>query len=137
MHIVFTGSDQELPMISSIVAQMRHTPTLLVGDANIGQLAALYARSLVVIGPDSGPLHLAAAVGTPTVTLFGPADPIEFGPWGPPERHLVLASNIGCRPCRVLDWGSDPASNHPCMRDISIGQVLECARRLIQRDRFG
>jgi heptosyltransferase-2/heptosyltransferase-3 len=136
-QIVFTGSDQELPMISGIVAQMKHTPILLVGDANVGQLAALYARSLVVLGPDSGPLHLAAAVGTPTVTLFGPADPVEFGPWGPPDRHIVLTSTIGCRPCRVIDWGSDLPSNHPCMRDIPVSQVLDAARRLAQRHRFG
>ncbi|MCL4248950.1 MAG: glycosyltransferase family 9 protein [Anaerolineae bacterium] len=136
LSVVFTGGDHELPMISSIVTKMRHTPTLLVGDANIGQLAALYERAQVVLGPDSGPLHLAAAVGSATVTLFGPADPLEFGPWGPPERHIVLTSTIGCRPCRVVDWETDDPANHPCMRDIPMERVLEAARRLAQRDRF-
>jgi len=134
--IVFTGGDHELPMISQIVAKMSHTPALMVGDANIGQLAALYARARVVLGPDSGPLHLAAAVGSATVSLFGPADPEEFGPWGAPERHQVLTSNIGCRPCRVVDWETDDPANHPCVRDIPIAHVLEAARRLAQRDRF-
>jgi ADP-heptose:LPS heptosyltransferase len=108
----------------------------MVGDASIGQLAALYKRCAAVLGPDSGPLHLAAAVGTATVTLFGPADPVEFGPWGPAERHLVLTSTIGCRPCRVIDWGTDDPANHPCIRDITVDRVLEAARRLVQRDRF-
>lgn len=136
VHIIFTGADHELPMVSQIVAQMKHTPTLMVGDATIGQLAALYKRCTAVLGPDSGPLHLAASVGTATVTLFGPADPVEFGPWGNPDRHVVLASSIGCRPCRVIDWGTDDPANHPCIRDITVERVLDAARRLIQRDRF-
>jgi heptosyltransferase-2/heptosyltransferase-3 len=88
----------------------------------------------VVLGPDNGPLHLAAAVATPTVALFGPADPDEFRPWGPVERHAVLASSIACRPCRVLDWSGDDPANHPCMSDISVGAVLEAARRVVSRE---
>jgi lipopolysaccharide heptosyltransferase II len=136
-QIIFTGGDHELPMISQIIAQMRHTPALLVGDASIGQLAALYARCAAVLGPDSGPLHLASAVGTPTVTLYGPADPAEFGTWGATDLHLMLMSPIGCRPCRVIDWGTDDPANHPCVREITVDRVLEAARRLAQRDRFG
>jgi lipopolysaccharide heptosyltransferase II len=136
-QIIFTGSDHELPMISQIIAQMRHTPALLVGDASIGQLAALYARCVAVLGPDSGPLHLASAVKTPTATLFGPADPDEFGTWGSADHHIMLTSPIGCRPCRVIDWGTDDPANHPCVRDITVDRVLEAARRLVQRDRFG
>lgn len=126
--VVFTGGDHELGLVQSIAARMKHPAYLMAGDTRITQLAALFARALVVIGPDSGPLHLAAAVGTPTVGLFGPADPAEFSPWGPREKHIVLTSDIACRPCRVLDWGGDAPENHPCVRDITLGQVLEAAR---------
>ena len=91
-------------------------------------------RAKVVLGPDSGPMHLAAAVGTPTVALFGPADPLEFAPWGSKDKHIVLTSPIGCRPCRVLDWGDDMAKYHPCVNDITIGQVLEAARTVFNTD---
>jgi len=104
----------------------------MVGETDIHQLAALFQQALVVLGPDSGPLHLASAVGTPTVTLFGPADPVEFGTWGSSARHVILASDIACRPCRVLDWGADNPEYHPCMREIEVGQVLESARRVVQ-----
>lgn len=127
-RVVFTGGEHELNMIKRIAAQMQQPYCIIAGETHIGQLAALYNRARVVIGPDSGPLHLAAAVGTPTVTLFGPADPLEFGPWGPPDRHIILASDIGCRPCRILDWADDNPAYHPCMRDITIAQVLEAAR---------
>lgn len=130
--VVFTGGDHELEMVQEIVRQMRQPACIMVGDTRIGTLGALFQRSTIVLGPDSGPLHLAVAVGTPTVTLFGPADPLEFGSWGDPSIHPVLFSNINCRPCRILDWGTDAPDYHPCVRDISVGRVLEAARRAVQ-----
>lgn len=129
--IVFTGTDHEHAMIESIIAHMQQPAYNTAGDLTIDQLAALYARARVVIGPDSGPMHIAAAVDVPTVTLFGPADPLEFRPWGSPQQHVVLTSNIGCRPCRVLDWGDDDPDYHPCMRDIQPWQVVQTVQRLL------
>ncbi len=130
--VVFTGGDHEVPLIRQIMSHMEEDACIVAGDTRVGQLAALYARALVVMGPASGPTHLAAAVGTPTVTLFGPADPLEFGTWGPRDKHEILTTDIGCRPCRVLDWGEDNPEYHPCVRDISVGRVLTAARRVIQ-----
>lgn len=125
---VFTGTEGELPMIQRIAGQMRRAPCIMAGDTRIGSLAALYERARVVLGPDSGPLHLAVAVGTPTVTLYGAADPIEFGSWGRRERHAMLYTDIGCRPCRVLNWDGDDPKHHPCVRDITTARVLHAAR---------
>jgi ADP-heptose:LPS heptosyltransferase len=130
--IVFTGSDHELPLVRRIVQQMEQTACIMAGDTRVGQLAALFKRARVVLGPDSGPLHLAAAIGTPTVALYGPADPVEFSPWGDPQEHFILASDIGCRPCRVLDWESDNPEMHPCVREIPVARVLDAARRAAQ-----
>ncbi len=130
--VVFTGSGGEQAMIDTIISQMTKPAVALCGETDINQLAALYQRARVAIGPDSGPLHLAAAVGTPTVALFGPADPIEFAPWGDHRQHIVLTSEIECRPCRVLDWHDDDPANHPCVREIKISQVLEAARSAAQ-----
>jgi heptosyltransferase-2/heptosyltransferase-3 len=130
---VLTGSEGELVMIRRIAAQMQAKPCVMAGDTRIGTLAALHERAHVVLGPDSGPLHLAAAVGTPTVALFGPADPEEFGTWGERERHAVLFSDLGCRPCRVLDWDADDPQFHPCVRAISRDRVLAAARSVAVR----
>jgi heptosyltransferase-2/heptosyltransferase-3 len=127
--VVFTGSDHELALVRRIADQMKHTACIMAGDTRVGQLAALFSRAKMVMGPDSGPLHLASAVGTPTVALFGPADPAEFGQWGPPQKHFILTSDIGCRPCRVLNWSSDDPDNHPCVHDIPVARVLDAARR--------
>ena len=128
-RVVFTGSDNELPLVRRITQRMSQPACIIAGETNISQLAALYARARVVLGPDSGPLHLAAAVDTPTVTLFGPADPVEFAPWGSHQKHIILTSDIGCTPCRIIDWADDDLAYHPCMRDITVGEVLEAARR--------
>ena len=130
--IILTGSDHELPTARRIAGQMKQPSIVMAGDTRVGQLAALFKRSKLVLGADIGPLHLAAAVGTPTVSLFGPADPVEFGPWGSSEKHLVLTSDIACRPCRVLDWSGDDLAYHPCVRDINVARVLEAGRRAFQ-----
>jgi heptosyltransferase-2/heptosyltransferase-3 len=128
--IIFTGGDHELLLIQHITDRMASPAIILAGETTVGQLAALYAGAKIVLGPDSGPLHLAAAVGTPTVHLYGPADPAEFGPWGDPARHAVVTGDIGCRPCRILDWPDDDPACHPCVRDIPPEAVLAAALRV-------
>lgn len=98
----------------------------LGGCTDVGTLAAVFARCRLVMGPDSGPLHLAVAVGTPTVHLFGPADVARFGPWGPAERHRVVVSTLPCAPCGRLDWAE--VSDHPCVRVISVAEVVGAVR---------
>ncbi len=131
---ILTGGDHERGLVQAIVDRMETGACVTVGDTDINQLAALFEGALVVLGPDSGPLHLAAAVQTPTVALFGAADPVEFGQWGAKNRHAILTTDIGCRPCRVLDWGGDDLANHPCVREITVGRVLDAARRVLYVD---
>jgi heptosyltransferase-2/heptosyltransferase-3 len=127
--IALTGSEAEIPLVEQVASHMQHRPIMMAGDTRVGQLGALFARAKVVLGSDSGPMHLAAAVGVPTVTLYGPANPTEFGSWGPMTRNIMLMSDIGCRPCGILDWSSDDPANHPCVKEITVGRVLEAARR--------
>ena len=130
--IVFTGSSAEAALINDIVERMKVKANSIAGATTVGQLAELYRRSCLVLGPDSGAMHVAAAMHTPTVTLFGPADPIEFAPWGDERQHAVVTSSIACRPCRILDWRDDPIEYHPCVRDINVSQVLEETQRVMQ-----
>lgn len=130
--IVFTGTRSEAALIAEITAGMAAEAVRIAGETSVGQLAALYARARAVLGPDSGALHLAAAVAAPTVALFGPADPLEFAPWGDRRRHAVVTTEIGCRPCRILDWRNDNLAYHPCVRDITVQQVLKATRRVLK-----
>lgn len=129
--IVITGTSNEMALVESIVGKMKESAIAMAGATSVGQLAALYRRARLVLGADNGAIHLAAAVNTPTVTLFGPADPGEFAPWGDSRRHAIVTSTIGCRPCRILDWRNDNPEFHPCVREISVDRLLRVARTVI------
>ena len=130
--IAFTGAKSEQPLIAEIRARMS-SASYAIGETTIGQLAALNERASLVLGPDSGALHVAAAVDAPTVALFGPADQVEFAPWGNPRRHVVLTADWSCAPCRILDWRNDEMEDHPCVRDISVAQALDAASRMLSQ----
>jgi len=135
--VILTGSASEEPLVQTIAEQMASQPIIAAGQTTFGQLAALLARCRLVLGVDSGPLHLAVAVGTPTVHLYGPVDSRTFGPWGDPARHVVLTSDMDCIPCNRLDYRVDELENHRCVWDISEAQVSEAARRLLEREDEG
>jgi heptosyltransferase-2/heptosyltransferase-3 len=128
--VIFTGSAGEHPLCEAASAGLTVPSLNLAGQTDLPTLAALYQRAQVVLGPDSGPLHLAAAVHAPTVALFGPAQTAVFGTWGKPDRHAVLTTDIGCLGCGILDWPDDAPANHPCVRDITIQQVITAALRV-------
>jgi heptosyltransferase-2/heptosyltransferase-3 len=124
--VILTGGPSETGLTAAI-ARLSKRPVLdLAGRTELGALAAIQARCRLVIGPDSGPLHLAVAMGRPSLHLYGPAAAGRFGPWGDPERHRVLASGLPCAPCGRLDW-PDPA-DHPCLRIFSVDEVVAAAR---------
>lgn len=138
MRVVFTGSRQERALLESIVKQIPGsiTPPLLLTDLTVGQLAALLGQAQLVLGVDSGPLHLAVAQGTPTVHIFGPTDARIFGPWGSPQRHIVIASTQRCPdcpsiPCGQLDFATDELDSHPCVRLVSEQQVEAAWQQLL------
>lgn len=134
-RVVLTGASSEMGLCQAVAAHMRSTPLILAGQTDLGALAAIYARCRLVLGPDSGPLHLAVAMDTPTVHLYGPADPAHFGPWGDPNRHRVVTLGLGCSPCRHLDWSEAEVKEHPCIWAIPVERVLEAAREVLQHHR--
>jgi lipopolysaccharide heptosyltransferase II len=135
--VILTGSASEEPLVQAIAERMASQPLGAAGQTTLGGLAALMARCRLALGVDSGPLHLAVAVGTPTVHLYGPVDSRTFGPWGDPARHIVLTSDMDCIPCNRLDYRAEELEAHPCVWDISEAQVTEAARRLLEREDEG
>lgn len=91
---------------------------VLGADLDPVELAALLARARAVVSNDSGPMHLAAAVGTPVVAIFGPTDPGRTGPSGVPSR--VLDRYIFCSPCFLKEC----PYRHECMTGIGPEEVL-------------
>jgi lipopolysaccharide heptosyltransferase II len=92
----------------------------LVGRTSLLELAAVLKCSVSVVGPDSGPGHLAAAMGTPYISLFGPTSPIRTAPYG--CEHLVVQTQLDCMPCYQKQC---PLHTRQCMVDIGVEQIME------------
>ena len=90
--VILTGSAEESFLCRAVAEGMTTQPIVAAAKTSLGELAAIMARCRLVLGVDSGPLHLAVALGTPTVHLFGPVDSRAFGPWGNPAHHIVVTS---------------------------------------------
>jgi lipopolysaccharide heptosyltransferase I len=97
----------------------------LAGKTNLPQLVALLERASLVIANDSGPMHIAAALGRPLVTLFGPTNPIRTGPYG--RSDSVVRVNIYCSPCY-----SRRCSHQSCMGWLAVDQVLKTAEAQLE-----
>ena len=131
VRVAITGGASEAPLAQAVAAAMRHDAVILAGQTTLGQLGALLRRCALVLGPDCGPLHLATAMGAPTVHLFGPADPRLFGPWGDMQQHRVIMAEWACAPCDRLDYTEAELPEHGCVREISEERVLEAALALL------
>lgn len=133
LRVVVTGGPGERILAQDLVRRLTVPAIDLSGKTQLGQLAAIMGRCRLALGVDSGPLHLAVAMGTPTVHLFGPVDARTFGPWGDPTQHAVVTSGRACMPCNRLDSCPEgsPASGI-CMLDIRVPQVIEAARRVME-----
>jgi len=129
--VILSGSKAERKLAERIARQMADEPIICASETSLGQLAAIMQRSALVIGVDSGPLHLAVALGVPTVHLFGPVDERTFGPCGDSARHIVLTSQMDCIPCNRLDYAPEELEEHPCVRAIGEEEVLRAAKSLL------
>lgn len=131
-HVVLTGGPDEVELCRAVAGRTNGPATELAGQTSLGQLAALQRRAALVIGPDSGPLKLAAATGAPTLQLYGPIDPAKFGPWGDPARHRVVQAGLSCMPCQRLDYAAGELAAHFCVRGLSLEAVLAAAAGLLR-----
>lgn len=121
LAVVFSGGPQDVQGIERIRAAMTGKAVSLAGRTTLKELAALYERVDVLITTDTGPMHLAAAAGTPVVALFGPTAPWRTGPFG--SGHKILRAELACSPCLKKSCDRD----HQCMAQITVDQVVQAA----------
>ena len=126
-QVVVTAAPDETQMIEEILGKSRAKPLNLAGKLTLKQLGALTARSRLFVGVDSMPMHLAAAMGVPTVALFGPSGESEWRPWN--VAHRVIRSNHTCRPCGQDGCGGGKVSD--CLTVLPVDAVHAAARELL------
>ncbi len=126
--VIFTGGAEDRETVERIISGMlspkKQTDAVnLAGETSLKMLAALYEKTAFLISTDTGPMHLAAAVGKPVAAIFGPTAPWRTGPFG--SGHQIIRAGLACSPCfkrqcRTAD----------CMRQISVQDVLDAVKKM-------
>lgn len=121
-RVALTGANQgnEAAYLREVFAGLRHPIVNLTGKLSLSELAAVTARARLFVGVDSAPLHIASAMGTPAVALFGPSGEVEWGPWQ--ISHRIVASDHRCRPCGANGCGGSNRSE--CLETLPVDRVL-------------
>ena len=124
--VVTWGDSREKAQAEKIVSQVGEGATL-APPTTLPELGSLIARSRLFIGNDTGPLHLAAGLGIPTLAVFGATDPVRNGPYG--DHHRVVTQDLECRPC----WsGTCSRGDMACLADLEVSRVLAEAEEMLK-----
>ena len=125
VRVVFGGGPRDVPYIEAILRTMKESPVVAAGKLSLAESVALIEAADVYVGVDSGPMHIAAFVGTPVVALFGPTDPALVGPYGDAHR-VIVAEDLDCLACRKRS-----CTDRRCLEGITAQRVLEEALKFL------
>jgi ADP-heptose:LPS heptosyltransferase len=124
--VVVTGAPAESELTAMVAGPARAEVTDLGGRTTLAQLAEILAAARCVVVGNTGPAHLAAAVGTPVVSLFAPTLPaVRWRPWR--VAHELLQVDVPCAGCRA---GVCPVPGHPCLGGVAVADVVRAVERL-------
>ena len=138
VQIVLTGTPNEIHVSEEIAARTQHRAVVLAGQTDVNQLAALFSDAALVVSGNCGPMHLAAATGTPVIGLHGPTNTAQWGPW---SRDVGIAGAVlPCSPCLNLgfEYGCQalPNGTSPCMHTLKVAAVLQECDRFLTSNRL-
>jgi heptosyltransferase-2 len=126
MDVVIVGSETERSIAERVQGLMRSRVAVLNGKTSLETLIGVISESSLVLTNDSGPMHIGAALGVPTVAVFGATNDIVTGPWG--RRTRIVKEPVDCSPCMLRECPID----HRCMTRVSVDAVARAARELMR-----
>jgi heptosyltransferase-1 len=121
--VVLTAGPGERDVAEAVARLMRHE-ACIVEPKDLVELKRVLAGARIVIGGDTGPAHIAAALGVPTLALFGPTNPVTLAPYGP--RARTIRAGVRCSPCRLRAC-PDPV----CMQELTVDAAERAALELV------
>jgi len=129
-QVLLIGSADEADVTHEVTNRMRRKPTVLTGKTSLDQITAVLSLVDLVVTNDTGPAHIAAALGRPTLVIFGPTNPLTTRPFAPEAE--ILRHPPDCAPCMLRDCPID----HRCMTAITVDEVFEHSQALLKRASF-
>lgn len=129
-QVLLVGSASEADVTDEVTRRMRQKPVVLTGKTTIDQLTSVLSVVDLLVTNDTGPAHIAAALGRPTLVIFGPTNPLTTRPLS--GQAEVLRHPPDCAPCMLRDCPID----HRCMTAITVDEVLERSQALLKRSSF-
>lgn len=121
-RFVYTGSAGDAALYRSIEKLGPFNGLDLCGVTNVRENLSVYKAADLFFGVDSGPMHMAAAMGVPVVALFGPTDERKWGPWG--DGHSVITKRLSCYPCKP-----HKCADNECMKQIPVEDALDAVEK--------
>jgi len=116
---VVISNRADAPVAEQVVAASKGMAISMAGKTGLKELTALISRARFFISNDTGPMHIAAALGVPVFAVFGPANPVRTGPYG--TGHTIIRKEISCAPC----YRQNPCTHWPCMQELSVTEVRD------------
>jgi len=133
VKVVILGDSSEARQVQGIIRKLHQLPVDLVGETSLKVLAAIIQRSKLLVTNDGGPLHIAVALGTKSVSFFGPTDPFVYGPYPMNRaRHIVLKAGIECSPCYNKFSLDQCKRNKNCLKRITPQMALVAIQLLLR-----
>jgi len=131
LNVVLTGSVDEQPLVRQVIKKMKTTPFDYSGKFLLRELTALIQHANVFVSNSTGPLHIAAAVGTPVVGFYPPIVQCSPARWGPytKKKRVFTADNNQCTLCK-----GSPCQSNVCMEQITVEQVVVAIRELLNEN---
>lgn len=123
LRSIIISNKADAAVAEAVVAASKGMALNLSGQTGLKELVALIARAQFFISNDTGPMHIAAALGIPVFAIFGPANPIRTGPYG--TIHTVIQEQLHCIPC----YRRKPCNKWTCMKNITVEKVRETITR--------
>jgi len=128
--VIIVGSAGETPTAENIASLMKNKPIILTGKTTLRQLAVVLGKCRLFVGSDGGPMHIASAMETPVVGIFGPTDWVAHAPYG--ERCLVVKSDLPCSPCHKPHGEGVKCETLDCLKAITVDMVMDAVHQLMK-----
>jgi len=128
MRVVLTGTKEDAIFIEKIKGLTASKPMVAAGRTDVMDLAILIKRCKAYITPDSAPMHIASALGTPFIALFGPTDPARHV--APSKNYIVIKKNLKCSPC----YNPNCSKGFKCMNGIEVEEVFLAVKNILSKE---